>query len=160
MTPAPPVRPYRAADRSACLAAFDSNCPAFFTRSERELFSRFLDEKALDPARPFYVAEQDGRAVGCGGHRVSDYGVAYLAWGMVERSRHRAGIGTALLAHRLETIRDVPHAWCVVMDTSPASMPFYARFGFAPFRTVPDGYRTGLDQVFLRLVWATPTPAR
>ena len=159
MPPALTVRPYRSADRAACLAAFDSNGPAFFTEPERELFARFLAERALDPARPFYVAERDGRVVGCGGHRVSDYGVAYLAWGMVERGLHRSGVGTALLAHRLAAIRAVPHAWCVLMDTSPASMPFYTRFGFEPFRTVPDGYRPGLDQVFLRLVWVAPTPA-
>lgn len=151
--PAPTVRPYQASDRAACLAAFESNCPASFTEDERGVFVRFLDEKALDPARPFYVAERGGRVLGCGGHRVSDYGVGYLAWGMVARAHHRSGIGAALLAERLRVMRAVPYVWCVVMDTSPTSMPFYERFGFEPFRTVAGGYRPGLDQVFLRLVW-------
>ena len=145
------VRPYRPADRGACLAAFDSTLPTSFTPDERDLFARFLDEKALAPDRPFAVAERDGRVLGCGGHRVDGYGVASFAWGLVHRDHHRTGLGTALVEHRLQAVRRVPHAWAVILDTSHHAAPFYGRW-FETVRTVPDGYQPGLDKVFMRLV--------
>lgn len=152
--PAIVVRPYRPADRAACLGVFDSNLPTYFTPDERGLFGRFLDRTMDETDRPFYVAEADGGVVGCGGHRVDAYGIGYLAWGMVASSLHRRGIGTALVARRLEALRAVPHAWCVVLDTSQHTAPFYARSGFEAVRVVRDGYQPGLDKVFMRRVWA------
>lgn len=87
---------------------------------------------------------------------MDEYGVAYLAWGMVDAGWHRRGIGKRLLARRLERIREVPHAWCVLLDTSQHSAPFFARFGFKAFRTIHDGYEPGLDKVFMRHLWAAP----
>ena len=35
LPPKAPFRPYSSADREACLANFDANCPAFFAPDER-----------------------------------------------------------------------------------------------------------------------------
>ena len=100
------------------------------------------------------MAAADGRARGCGGFRVDDYGIAYLAWGLVHAGWHRRGLGAELLRWRLARIREVPHAWCVLLDTSQHTAPFFARFGFEPVRVLADGYQAGLDKVFMRLVWS------
>lgn len=145
------IRSYRPADESACMGIFDSNRQKYFTGPERDLFAAHL--RTADPR--FFVAEVDGLVRGCGGFHVTDYGVGYLVWGMVHHGSHRRGVGESLLRWRLERIRQVAHAWCVLIDTSQHTAPFFARFGFESFRVIPDGYQPGLDKVFMRLVWRT-----
>jgi predicted N-acetyltransferase YhbS len=144
------IREYRRDDESACLDIFDSNRPKYFTGPERDLFAAYL--RRMD--QPFFVAEVAGEVRGCGGFHVDDFGVGYLDWGMVRASWHRQGLGAKLLRWRLERIRQIAHAWCVLIDTSQHTAPFFARFGFEAFRTIADGYQPGLDKVFMRLVWA------
>jgi len=144
------IRQYRPDDESACLDIFDSNRPKYFAEPERELFAAYL--RRMD--QPYFVAEVLGQVRGCGGFRVSDYGVGYLEWGMVQADWHRRGVGADLLQWRLERIRQIPHAWCILIDTSQHTAPFFARFGFETFRVIADGYQPGLDKVFMRLVWA------
>jgi GNAT superfamily N-acetyltransferase len=143
------IREYQREDESACLAIFDSNRPKYFTAPERDLFVAYL--RRLD--QPFFVALVAGQVRGCGGFRVDDYGVSYLEWGMVHSNWHRQGLGASLLQWRLEQIRQIAHAWCVLIDTSQHTAPFFARFGFEALRTITDGYQTGLDKVFMRLAW-------
>lgn len=149
------VRPYHLADLNACLAVIDSTLPTYFTSEERDLFEHFLRHHALEPDRPFFVVEVCGQVRGCGGYRIDAYGVGYLAWGMVHADFHRQGLGTALLRHRLRAIEAIPHAWCVVMDTSQHTAPFYARAGFSTVRVLLDGYRPGLHKVYMR--WLVPS---
>jgi GNAT superfamily N-acetyltransferase len=144
------IREYGRDDESACLGIFDSNRPKYFTGPERELFAAYL--RRLD--QPFFVALVAGQVRGCGGFRVDDYGVSYLEWGMVHATWHRQGVGANLLRWRLEQIRQIAHTWCVLIDTSQHTAPFFARFGFQSLRTIPNGYKPGLDKVFMRLVWA------
>ena len=40
-------RAYQPADREACLALFDENCPAFFAPNEREDYEAFLRDLEL-----------------------------------------------------------------------------------------------------------------
>lgn len=61
------VREYTTADRSACLAVFDSNLGKYFVPAEREGFAAFLD--AL-PGRYLVIEDEVGAVLGCGGHAV------------------------------------------------------------------------------------------
>ena len=45
---------------------------------------------------------------------------------------------------RTRPIRQIAHTWCVLIDTSQHTAPFFARFGFEALRTIPDGYEPGL----------------
>jgi len=143
------IRTYRQDDESACMDIFDSNRPKYFAEPERDLLVAHL--RRVD--QPFFVAEVAGQVCGCGGFQVDDYGVGYLVWGMVHRNWHRRGVGANLLQWRLDRIRQIAHAWCVLIDTSQHTAPFFARFGFETFRIIADGYQPGLDKVFMRLVW-------
>jgi hypothetical protein len=40
---------------------------------------------------------------------------------------------------------DGAHAWCVLIDTSQHTAPFFARFGFEMIRVIADGYPPDLD---------------
>jgi Acetyltransferase (GNAT) domain len=140
------LRPYRPADRHAVLAVFRSNVPRSFTEAEEPDFLRFVD----DFRGPYFVLEEEGRVVACGGIGVQGERVD-LCWGMVEEQRHRQGLGLALTAFRLCLACEVPGAREVHLNTSNEMVGFYTRLGFTLDRTVKDAIRPGLDLLFLHL---------
>ncbi|HEX2864875.1 MAG TPA: GNAT family N-acetyltransferase [Deinococcales bacterium] len=144
------VRPYRSDDEAACLAAFDGNSPYFFADWERGDFAAFL---RAGPSEPYFVVEDGGRVVACGGVFARSGGrTAGLSWGMVERSRQRRGYGRALLRARLDWLREhLPGLEAVTIETSQRSEPFFARMGFEVTRVEPDHWAPGLDRVDMRL---------
>ena len=148
------IRPYSDADHSAGLALFNSNRPKYFAEDELGPFRAHL--KKDREVEPYFVAECDGQVRACGGFFSNGFGVAYLAWGMVEQSWHRRGVGSALLEWRLRDLREDRRAWCVLIDTSQHTAPFYERFGFITFRQIDDGYEPGLHKIYMRLVWDDP----
>ena len=92
------------------------------------------------------VAERDGRLIGCGGMAIgADGRTAHFCCGMVDRTRHRQGIGTALVRTRLDRaieagIREAR------LDTSQHSRTFYERLGFRTEKLTAAGYGPGLDR--------------
>lgn len=142
------IRPYNPADEPACLGLFDSNSPAFFDPADRDGYRDFL-RKGTD----YFVTEVGGEVRACGGCYVTDNGIGGLTWGMVRADCHRHGLGSDLLRYRLEVIRRVPHAWAVVLHTTPAVAPFFERFGFRTFRVIEGAFGPGLHKCSMRLVW-------
>jgi predicted N-acetyltransferase YhbS len=134
------IRPYQPADREACLHIFRSNIPAYFTPPELAEFAAFLDA----PSCTYFVAEQAGVIVGCGGYALEAHGGA-LCWGMVDQARHKQGVGQALTQFRLDTMRaaGVRTVW---IDTSHLTAPFFARFGFVSTQVDRDYYAPGLHR--------------
>lgn len=138
-------RPYRPADRDACLALFDSNVPRFFDMSEREGFAGYLDDTAA--ASSYLVIERDGAIAGCGGHAIEPDGVsAALCWGMVAGSLHGEGLGRYLTEARLAAAQADPGITRVILNTSQHTQGFYARFGFETEKVTPDGFAPGIDR--------------
>lgn len=149
------VRDYTAADRSACLAVFDSNVPAFFVPDEREQFSAFLD--AL-PGPYLVVEDEDGAVLGCGGYAVTPgTTTADLCWGMVRQDRHGTGLGLLLTTARLERVRADAAVEAVALNTSQHTVGFYERLGFGTELVTPDGYAPGLDRCDMRLILRPPS---
>lgn len=143
-------RPYRKADKPACLALFESNTPPFFDPSERPLFDVFLDE----PEGAYFVLEQEGRLLGCGGFIIdppADAPVARFSWGMVDRSSHGDGLGRALTEHRLAEIRRIGGIASACLATTPMIAPFFAHMGFVQGKVIEDGFAQGLDKVEMRM---------
>ncbi|TKC97870.1 GNAT family N-acetyltransferase [Polyangium fumosum] len=145
------LRDYRPEDRAACLAAFDSNIPWFFSVEERERFGCFLDDL---PGRYAVICDDDGAVVGCGGLAPTreDPRVAALTWGLVHSSLHGQGYGKALTEGRLAWLADMPEIELVRIDTSHLTMDFYARRGFRLLQRIEDFYQPGLDRCDMELV--------
>jgi predicted GNAT family N-acyltransferase len=122
----PILRPYTHADRAACLEIFDGNTPPFFDPSERPDFVNFLERQPC----PFFVLEQGGLVVACGGYGTQENGNIVLAWGMVCRDLHKNGLGSLLLVKRLERILEEDPQARIVIDTSQHTCAFFERFGF------------------------------
>ena len=71
--------------------------------------------------------------------------LAILCWGMVDRARHRNGLGTLLLMHRLEEISKGGFD-AVEILTSQHSAEFFARAGFVEVGIVRDKFAVGLHE--------------
>lgn len=142
------ARPYRTADRAACLAAFESNVPEYFDASERADFEDYLDALAAGSAGRYFVAVAlDGRVVGAAGYALDERGtVADLCWAMVHRRDHRGGHGRVLLDARLAAIRAHGGVREVRLSTSQHAAGFYQRFGFHTVKLVPGGFAPGIDR--------------
>lgn len=143
------LRRYTPEDEPACLAILASNTPTFFAAGDADEFRPFLRDDPGD----YFVTVVDGEIRACGGCYVREDGVGGLTWGMVHAADHRRGLGSELLRHRLEMIRRVPSAWCVVLHTTQKTAPFFEHFGFETSHTIEDGYGPGLDRCSMRLRW-------
>ncbi|MEU1426502.1 GNAT family N-acetyltransferase [Nocardia sp. NPDC005746] len=145
------IRKYQPTDKQACLKIMASNTPEFFARHEVSEFEEYLDNLS----DPYFVVEDQGAIVACGGWRLRPDGTAALCWGMVRRADHHGGIGTLLTRERLRLIREQGRASRVVLVTSQHSQPFFERFGFVAIASVRDGFAPGLDSVEMCLAIAT-----
>jgi N-acetylglutamate synthase-like GNAT family acetyltransferase len=133
-------REYVPTDLEACLAIFDSNTPKYFAPAERtDFISHFAEEQI------YFVLEQQGYVVACGGLEEVRSGVWVLTYGMVRQDLHGQGLGTRLLEERLDWLRG-RGAEELHLDTTQHSRGFFARFGFVERGFVANGYGQGLDR--------------
>jgi N-acetylglutamate synthase-like GNAT family acetyltransferase len=142
------LREYTLQDKAACLALFDSNLNPYFLPHERADFNQFLDKKIGE----YFVVEQEGAIVGCGGIAFTqETGEGNLTWGMINRHKHRQGIGQFLTAARLERLRQIPGLKFVSIQTSQHTVEFYTRHGFQVREIIKDGFGRGLDNYKMTL---------
>lgn len=140
----PTLRPYTPTDAPACLALFDTNVPRYFAPHERQDFATYL----LHPDRThdYLVIDHNGELVACGGLALGNEHTAAFCWGMVDRTRHRQGLGTQLSHARLAHAETLG-AQRVTLSTSQHTQAFYAGLGFVVTHITPDGHGPGLDAV-------------
>ncbi|MCY1065149.1 GNAT family N-acetyltransferase [Nannocystis sp. RBIL2] len=141
------IRLYTPADREACLELLRSNTPEHFSPAEEAEMGRFLDTLP----GPYFVVEDGGRIIASGGIAAERDGItATLCWGMVDASRQRSGVGTKLLAHRLESfLAEHPQIRRIQTHTSQKVQAFYAKHGFSVVEVRPHGFGPDLDHVHM-----------
>lgn len=144
----PTLRPYTPTDAPACLALFDTNVPRYFAPHERHDFATYL----LHPhrAHDYLVIEHNGHLVACGGLALDNEHTAAFCWGMVDRTRHRQGLGAQLSHARLAHARTLG-AQRITLSTSQHTQAFYAGLGFVVTHITPAGHGPGLDAVEMAL---------
>ncbi|PCC73016.1 Ribosomal protein S18 acetylase RimI [Nannocystis exedens] len=149
------IRPYTPADREACLALLRSNIPEHFSSGEEPDFARYLDSLP----GPYFVVEDGGRIVAGGGIAAEPDGItATLCWGIVDAARQRTGIGTQLLAHRLDAFLPAnPQIRQLQTNTSQKVQGFYAKHGFVVVEVRPRAFGPDLDHV--RMIRQLSPPA-
>jgi N-acetylglutamate synthase-like GNAT family acetyltransferase len=140
------IRRYVEQDREACLAVLRSNVPQHFVAADEDSLRRFLDDL---PGPYFVVEDPAGAVIACGGiAEERDPSVATLCWGIVDATRHRAGIGTALLKHRLAVfLPQHPNVKCLRVNTTQKVQGFFERHGFRVTEIHARAYGPDLDHV-------------
>jgi len=142
------IRTYATADHETCLKIFRSNVPTYFAASDEPEFERFLDGQI----GPLWVVVDNGVIVACGGVALDhpEAGIATLCWGMVAADKHRHGIGSALLQHRINYVAaEQPATRLLRANTTQLAQGFFERHGFAAAQVVTGGYGAGLDHVVM-----------
>lgn len=146
------IRGYKSTDRAACIVVFKSNMPAFFAPEELSEFEYWLEQQEIigtpkTDSTYYYVVENENAIIACAGFHL-DFLQAHatLAWGMVDSSWHRKGIGKKLLAFRLATIKALQPNATIALDTSQHSYPFFEAMGFTLTKITKDFYAKGLDR--------------
>ena len=130
------IRNYSRSDAEACLRLFHSNQPT----AGQNTFEEFLQS----PPGSYYVMENEGELLGCGGFcHSSEPGFARLTWTLIRHDLHRNGLGKFLLFFRLREIAKLPGISMVELETTPQTAGFFEKAG--GFRVVgpagPDRVR-------------------
>lgn len=134
------IRLYSPHDYDALMDIFDSNCPFYLAKEEKELFHSWLNNLQGN----YYVVELEGAVVGCGGVAYVK-NEAHFCWGLIHNDYHGKGYGKALSMYRLEEIRKQPNVTLVKLETSQHTYRFFEKLGFRTDVIVPDGFGPGLD---------------
>lgn len=146
----PTLRPYVPTDKEACLIAFKSNVPVFFTECEITDFSNFLDSlprRFAENSTHYYVIVVDDQVIGAGGFGDKDNtDVLSLAWGLVHNDFHKKGYGEVLLKHRLAEFQRLYPSKSLVLDTTQHSYGFFEKYGFEVTKFTPDFYEEGMHR--------------
>jgi GNAT superfamily N-acetyltransferase len=126
------LRPLLPEDAAACvdvthraLAAVYEQMPADTSEYRQRAAERVLHLQRTDPDSA-WVAEQDGKVVGCGLALVRD-GMWFLSLLMVDPELQSTGVGRQLLDATLRTATD--RSW-ILATTAPAALRRYRRAGF------------------------------
>ncbi|MEJ8758393.1 GNAT family N-acetyltransferase [Pontibacter sp. H259] len=136
------IRPYMSADKPALLELLQLNTPQYFHPSETKDFEHYLEHEL----ESYYVLEQDGVIVGCGGiNYFKEEKLARLSWDMVHPKQQGNGIGRKLATHRINEISSQPKLETIVVRTTQLVYPFYQKLGFALQKTVKNYWAEGFD---------------
>jgi ribosomal-protein-alanine N-acetyltransferase len=140
------IKKYLKSDRIACLNAFKSNVPMYFTNKEVLEFDAFLSKLESDNFNTqFYVINLNNRIIGCGGFGdKNNDGIISLAWGLIHKDFHKLGFGEKLLAYRIEQIKQLYSESPVIVDTTQYAYGFFEKFGFKTTEITNDYYEIGM----------------
>lgn len=138
-------RSYAVADRAACLALFDANCPEYFAPNERADYAEFLDTRG----RAYEVCTMADEVVGAYGLYPAADGGSTLHWILLHPRHHGKGLGAAIMTRVDEALRE-SNAFPLHISASHKSAPFFARFGAVELERIVDGWGPGMHRVEMR----------
>lgn len=146
----PQISIYQDADQEACMQAFISNVPKFFTNEEVKEFAHFLASylsKSSSIKTYYFVVKIEDKIIGCGGYGDKDgTGIISLAWGLIHADFQKQGFGADLLKFRLEQIKKNFPNTGVVIDTTQFSFGFFEKYGFVTQKITYDFYEPGMHR--------------
>lgn len=152
------IRPYHKNDNAACMLAFNSNVPLFFTVPEITQFENWLAKfDASATAEPdfqsyYFVLLLDRAVIGCGGfvhHSVKNEST--FSWGLVHRAYHKKGFGKLLFDYRLSKMKMMYPTASILLDTTQHSYTFFQKYGFVTEKYTKEGYGEGMHRYDMRL---------
>jgi predicted N-acetyltransferase YhbS len=143
------IRAYNKEDFDSCMDIFKKNLGKFFDPGEEEGFISWLQSQSDEK---YYVIEEQGKIVGCGGIFVDEEKkTAGLAWGMVHPSKHKQGFGKVLTTFRINKLKKKYAEYEIIVVTSQHTVGFYENFGFVTGQITKDGFAPGLDKYEMTL---------
>jgi GNAT superfamily N-acetyltransferase len=142
MVPELTFQEYQPADRDACLALFDANCPAFFAANERTDYLEFL----FTAVGSYELCLSDRTLVGAYGLAPHRSGGLALRWILLAPLVQGRGLGSRIMARVLDRVRS-SGASPLHIAASHKSAPFFARFGAQEVATIVNGWGPAMHRV-------------
>ena len=136
------IRAYNSNDKSAVLAILRLNTPEYFSPEEEVGFIHFLDHEI----ELYYITLLNDKIVGAGGINFNQQlknGI--LSWGMIHPDYQRMSIGSALLNHRIEELKNKQEIDTITVRTSQLVFKFYEKHGFEVTEIVKDYWAKDFD---------------
>ena len=146
------IRLYALKDKAHCVDIFKSNCPEYLDPREFAQFESFLDSDVLEN---YFVIEDHGEIVGCGGFDIyQKKNEGRLTWGLVHKNYHKKGYGKALFEFRFREIRKALQKKKnihISLETSQKTYRFFEKLGFKVIDIAKDFYGKELDKYTMEL---------
>lgn len=140
------IREYNQSDAGSILALFRLNTPKFFSQSEEQDLIEYLGYH-IDH---YYVVEDKQRIIGCGGINFSeDMTSVRISWDIIHPDYQGKGVGSLLVRHRLEKIKEYPRIKTIIVRTSQVAYRFYEKQGFILKEVVKDYWAKGFDLYYM-----------
>lgn len=142
------IREYIKSDFDSLLNLLILNTPKYFAPEEEQDFVEYLSEKR----DLYFIAEENGAIVGCGGiNRSVDGKTAFISWDMVHPGHQGKGIGATLTKYRIEVAKNITGIEKIVVRTSQHAFKFYEKMGFTLFETTKDYWAPGFDMYYMEM---------
>lgn len=126
------------------------NCPIYFSPQEEKDLIRYLDTEL----ELYFVIEVSGQVVGFGGINFEDQqSLAKISWDIIHTQHQGKALGSALLNHRLQLLRNVPTLKRVIVRTSQMAYAFYKKNGFTLIETVNNYWAPGFHLYKMEHTW-------
>ena len=146
------IRTYTLSDKSAVIAAFQSNCPKYFEWADELDLIYFLDNQADNH---FKVVLHNDKIIGCGGHYSKQSEQIFgIAWVFFERfsigARGFLKVGSTFFNHLLDNIQKENLPYDIVINTTQLMEKTFQKFGFCTEKITANGFGTNLDWYVMR----------
>lgn len=136
------IRKYDLDDKSVILNLMDLNIPKFFDESEKKELQKYLEKEIED----YFVIEEKNQVIGAGGiNYFSKNRKVRIAWDIIHPNLHGKGIGTKLLEHRINHIKNQKVFDTIIVRTSQLAFKFYEKNDFSLVKIEKDYWAEGFD---------------
>ena len=139
------IREYSETDKSEVLILLRQNTPRYFAVEEELEFIEYIENRR----GLYYVVQLEDKIVGCGGINF-DKNIGKISWDMISPSVQGLGLGSALLKHRIQKIKENKLIDEIIVRTSQHTFQFYEKQGFELIEMVKDYWALGFDLYYMK----------
>lgn len=133
------IRFYNSSDKNAIIELFRLNTPLYFSPDEEADLDKYLENEL----ELYFVLENEGEIVGCGGINFPDQNSATISWDLFHPDFHGKGFGSKLLRYRLDQLKELQDILKIKVRTSQLVYQFYEKNGFKLLRTEDNYWAEG-----------------
>ncbi len=139
--------PYQSLHFNPCIELLRSNMQSYFAEEEVADFELFLNQDTN--SNNYSVGLLENKVVACGGWGKAEDRY-YLRWGIVDGTKHKAGLGTQLLEYRMNAILQEIGNVDIFIKTSGQAHGFFTRYGFHLQTITKDGLAKDFDEYLMK----------
>jgi N-acetylglutamate synthase-like GNAT family acetyltransferase len=136
------IKEYTKENKQKVIDLFRLNTPDYFSPEEEKDLVYYLDNEI----EKYYVLHLDGEIAGCGGINFKENKtVGCISWDFLHPQVHGKGLGTLLLEHRINILKEDKNIKTIIVRTSQLAYKFYEKAGFELIEKTKDYWAKGFD---------------